>query len=56
MRYNAHLDMSHGQPREFKHAGVVADSPTGIRNAIVMREERCMHKVSGVPARVQTAQ
>jgi hypothetical protein len=35
-RFNAHLNTSHhGQPHPFKDAGVVADSLTGIHNAMV---------------------
>jgi hypothetical protein len=36
MRFNAHLDTSHhGPPHPFKDAGAVADSLTGIHNAMV---------------------
>jgi hypothetical protein len=38
MRFNARLHTSYdGLPRPFKDAKVVADSPTGIRNAMVKR-------------------
>jgi hypothetical protein len=36
VRFKARLDMSHhGQPHPFRNAGVVADSLTGIHNAVV---------------------
>jgi hypothetical protein len=36
MRFNAHLDISHhGPPHLFRDTGVVADSLTGIQNAMV---------------------
>jgi hypothetical protein len=35
MRFNARLDTSHGPPHSLKGAGVVADSLTGIYNAMV---------------------
>jgi hypothetical protein len=49
MRFNALLDMSHhGPPHPFKDAGVVADSLTGIHNAVVkclfVVSRRCIHK------------
>jgi hypothetical protein len=49
MMFNARLDSSHhGPPHPFKDAGVVADSLTGIHNAILkclfVVNRRCMNK------------
>jgi hypothetical protein len=49
MRCNARLDTSHhGPPHPFKDAGVVADSLTGIHNAMAkflfVVNRSCIHK------------
>jgi hypothetical protein len=49
MRFNLRLDTSHhGPPHPFKDAGVVADSLTGIHNAMVecllVVNRSCIHK------------
>jgi hypothetical protein len=49
MKFNARLDMSHlGPPNPFKDVGVVADSLTGIHNAMVkypfVVNRSCIHK------------
>jgi hypothetical protein len=44
IRFSAHLDTSHhGPPHPFKDAAVVADSLTGIHNAMV----KCLFVVNG---------
>jgi hypothetical protein len=53
-RFNARLDTSHhGPPHPFKDAGVVADSLTGIHNAMVkclfIVNRICIHGFLGVP-------
>jgi hypothetical protein len=49
MRFNARLDTSHDRPpHPFKDAGVVVDSLTAIRSAMVKRlfvvNRSCIHK------------
>jgi hypothetical protein len=49
MRFNARLDTSHhGPPHPFKGARVVADTLTGIQNAVVkclfVLNRSCIHK------------
>jgi hypothetical protein len=49
MKFNARLSTSHrGPPHPFKDAGVVADSLTGLHNAMVKRlflvNRSCIHK------------
>jgi hypothetical protein len=57
-RFNAGLDTSHhGASHSFKDAGVVVDSLTGIRNAIVKRHfvvnRSCIHKGFSVSPQVK---
>jgi hypothetical protein len=59
IRFNARLDKSHhGPPFQFKDAGVVVDSLTGIHNAMVkclfVVNRSCIHMGLGCPHRYKS--